>query len=58
MEVQTSHSKQSSTKVSRRDVLVDTLDCEAIRRRVCQLHEAKENETSEKLLVTRLHVKS
>ena len=48
----------TSGKVSRRCVLVDTFDREAIRRRTYQLYEAKENETFSKLLVTRLRVKT
>ena len=43
-------------KVSRRRVLVDTFDREAIRRKIYQLYEAKEHVTAKKLLVTRLHV--
>ena len=43
-------------KVSRQCVLVDTFDCEAIRRKIYQLYEVKEHVTAKKLLVTRLHV--
>ena len=41
-------------KVSRWCVLVDTFDCEAIRRRMYQLYEEKENENPLKLLVMTL----
>ena len=44
-------------KVSRRRVLVDTFNREAIRRRIYQLYEAKEHVTVKKLLVTKLVTK-
>ena len=43
-------------KVSRWRVLVDTFDCEAIRRMMYQLYEVKENVTLSELLVTKLCV--
>ena len=43
-------------KVSRQRILVDTFNCEAIRRKIYQLYLAKEHMTTKKLLVARLRV--